>query len=98
MNRPYKNKLIKPWKIVSALIRGLISFLRVWPLLLVVVFILSPITPHLRWSYQYHTWGGEHRVYFNCQYLSINGLSFPDFSPTCPLIVLADRKTGRRYF
>ncbi|MEM7220027.1 MAG: hypothetical protein AAF515_16795 [Pseudomonadota bacterium] len=98
MTQSYQPKRIHLWRLVSASLRGVAALVKTlakaWPLALIAVCFLSPISPHLRWSYTY-TDVGSYRVYRDCAYLGVTGEIFPDYSETCPLIALIDRRTHR---
>jgi len=83
----YQPKRIRPLRILAMLVHFVARLVKLWPLLLIVVAICSPITPMLRWDYRYHDIGGE-RVMSGCRYLGIRGFSRPGMSE-CPIITLA---------
>jgi len=53
-----------------------------WWVLLLIAFFISPIGPHLRWSYEYR----------QCTYLGSRGFISPNISSDCPLLVVIDSR------
>ena len=88
----YTHKKLSRWRMVSMIFRGLASVLKVWPLLLLVACIVSPVTPHLRWSYRYQDYGPE-RIYFTCSYVGVKGTVNYMHGDTCPFIAFIDLRT-----
>lgn len=97
MSSLYKPRRVRKWRLLSSFVRLLASLLKVWPLLLIGAFIISPISPHLRWTYQYRD-SGQTRIYINCNYLGMDGVVFPKGFTECPIILFIDRRTGRPSF
>lgn len=75
----------------SLIARSLGLILSYWKAVLFLAFILSPIGPHLRWSYEYREIYGQ-RVYLRCHYLGSRGLITPDLAPDCPLFAILDAR------
>lgn len=69
--------------------------IRKWPLALIVVYFLSPVGPHLLWSYEYRSVYGE-RTYIRCAYLGSRGFFEPRYVDGCPVIAWLDSRRGRR--
>lgn len=78
----------------GALLRLLGAALRHWKLVLVALFFLSPIGPHLRMQYTYQDGGGQ-RVYLACTYLGSRGFIAPNLAPDCPVIAILDARDWR---
>lgn len=79
----------------SLLARGLSLLLGHWKLVLVAAFFLSPIGPHLRWSYVYRDGGGP-RADVRCTYLGSRGFVTPSLAPDCPVIAILDSRQWRQ--
>ncbi len=67
--------------------RFLSAAVEAWPLWLIAAFLISPIGPHLRWSYV-----GKDPVYYQCTYLGSRGFVDPGLTPDCPIIVILDAR------
>ena len=87
--------------LLGRLLHGFSNLMGRWPILLIAVFLISPIGPHLRVSYEYY--GDHNHPYFlSCTYLGSRGFITPDLPPDCPVIVpLLDarpwkQKAGKR--
>ncbi|MEN8129338.1 MAG: hypothetical protein ABFS45_03915 [Pseudomonadota bacterium] len=87
----YTHKRLRPWRIVAMALRGLVSLLSIWPLLLIAAFFLSPVGPHLRWQYSYQL-HGVHRHYIACEYIGSRGFVYDMRNGDCPLITIIDRR------
>ncbi len=77
--------------ILSKLFHALSAVLGRWKLLLLVTVILSPIGPHLRWSYSYRG-THEHRTYLRCTYLGSQGFVTLPMGADCPFITILDAR------
>lgn len=89
--KPYAPKKLRPLRLLSELLRGLASLLDLWPLLLLVALLLSPVSPHLRWTYTYEQHGNQ-RYYHACTYLGVRGLvPFPVVYGDCPVILMINQ-------
>ena len=86
MNKTNYRKL-KPLNITAMLLRSLVMLIRQWPLLLFVLIVVSPISPHIRWQYNYYRQGSG---MFNCHYMGTRGLVRYARSGDCPLIIWID--------
>lgn len=78
---------------ISRLLSGLVKR---WPFILIGGLMISPVGPHIRWTYEYiQTPAGRH--YVSCTYFGSRGLiAPPNLPPECPGIVILDaRKWGR---
>lgn len=62
-----------------------------WKLLLIAVFFVSPVGPHLRWEYTYRDAYG-HRSYVSCTYLGSSGFITPGYLDDCPVIAWLDAR------
>jgi len=89
-NAPYRHRTGRPLRLVAKLFRLLAKLLRQWPLLLLVAWAVSPITPHMRWRYTYQDYG-QSRVYYHCQYIGVEGFIDYREGANCPFITLIDR-------
>jgi hypothetical protein len=87
--------LLFPLKMIAALLRLLGRLQRIWPLLALTAFILSPIGPHLLWTYEYRNIYGN-RIITNCQYLGSHGVIAPAMKDdSCPVIAWLDAREWR---
>jgi hypothetical protein len=82
-------KMAKGARMVSALVD-------LWVLALIAAFVVSPIGPHLRWSYQYHQYGSGARSFVSCNYIGSRGMITQNLAPRCPLIVFLDSRLWRK--
>ncbi len=89
----YTHRKITVWRIAAMALRGVVRLLSAWPLLLLVVFFISPVGPHLRWTYSYQDFGINTRVYYRCQYLGSRGFLYYMHGDTCPFITIIDRRS-----
>lgn len=80
-------KLAAFFEVLSNVFRLLGSLIRLWPLAVIALFLLMPVTPHIRWTYQYIPHGTQ-RHFIRCTYLGIDGLVTPDFPPHCPFFAV----------
>lgn len=82
------NKKVFLLHLCAFLLRGA-SFLtgRGMILLLIVIVLLSPLSPALLWEYEYNQIGSE-RAYTRCTYLGFRGLVTPDMRGDCPSIMM----------
>lgn len=87
----YKPKSIRWAKVFASFIRGLAGILSRWPLLLLAVFLLSPIGPHLRWQYTYEQ-RGSYRYMLDCKYIGSRGFVEYRAGGECPVFAIIDRK------
>jgi hypothetical protein len=86
MNKTNYRKL-KPLNLTAMLLRLLVVLIKQWPLILVVLVIVSPISPHIRWQYNYYHDDGYK---FNCHYMGTKGLVRYARTGDCPLIIWID--------
>lgn len=86
----YKHSKISPWRVAGIIIRGIISLLRLWPLILIAAAFVSPVTPHMRWSYTYRNFGST-MVFYSCTYVGVTGFIDYMHGDDCPFITLLDR-------
>ena len=86
----YEHKKITLWRITAKLLRSIVNLFSLWPLLLVVAIIFSPISPHLRWEYTYRG-EGAFRVYYSCRYVGADGFVNYMRGEECPFITLIQR-------
>ena len=90
--KPYTPTKIRPLRLVAMLLRGLVSLLSLWPLLLFGAFFLSPLSPHMRWQYTYEQRGDE-RHYIACEYLGARGfVRHVGHYGQCPFFTMIDRR------
>ncbi len=87
----YKPKRIRWGRVFASIIRSVAGILTRWPLLMVAIFIISPIGPHLRIQYTYEQ-RGTHRHMLSCEYLGSRG--FVNFVARggCPVFTIIDRR------
>ena len=79
-----------------ALLTRLMGFvLDRWLLVLIAVFFISPVGPHLRWTYTYTETYGQ-RSYLQCSYFGSRGIVLPTMAGDCPLLIILDARKGRR--
>lgn len=90
--KPYKATYIRRWHLVAMALRGLEKLTRYLPLLLVAVFLLLPVGPHLRVEYSYKARGSS-KYMTECKYLGSRGYinHIPDRS-RCPVVIIIDRR------
>lgn len=86
----YKPKTFFLWRMIAGLLRGIVKLFSAWPLLLIALFFISPIGPHLRWTYTYQDYYGN-RTYYACQYLGSRGFINYMHGDDCPFVVMIDR-------
>lgn len=86
MNKTNYRKL-KPLNLTAMLLRLMVVLIRQWPLILIVLAIVSPISPHIRWQYNYHR---NDSYKFNCHYMGTRGLVRYARTGDCPLIIWID--------
>ena len=92
---PYSPTKIRPLRLLAVTLRALASVVRLWPLALIGLFVLSPVGPHMRWQYTYHEYG-LHRVYTACEYLGSSGfVEYMDREGNCPFFTVIDRRVIR---
>ena len=65
-----------------------------WPLVLIILFFVSPVGPHMRWEYTYRDTYG-HRSYISCSYLGSRGLLPHRFTENCPFFAWIDARGAR---
>ena len=80
--------------IAAIALRVLSAAIGYWKAALILLFFLSPIGPHLRWTHAY-TGSPEHPRYVRCDYIGARGLITPPFAPDCPLFVWLDAREWR---
>lgn len=90
--KPYRPQKIRSWNIGALILRGIGGLLGMWPLLLIAIFFLSPMGPHLRWSYEYRDLGASSRIYYACTYLGSRGFVRYMEGDDCPFIAMIDRR------
>ena len=71
----------------SLILKAMSFLLNHAALLLLLAFVLSPISPHLLWEYEYREIGRE-RVTTRCTYLGSRGFVTPDMRGVCPSIMI----------
>ena len=80
---------------VTAIAARIISaLLDRWPLVLIVLFFISPVGPHLRWEYTYRG-VGDYRSYVSCTYLGSRGFVTPSYMDDCPVFAWLDSRGSR---
>lgn len=87
----YKPKRIRWFRVIAFLFRSLAGILHRWPIVLAVVVILSPITPHFRYEYMYKK-HGNYRYKVHCTYLGVRGFISVYASGECPVIKIMDTR------
>ena len=90
----YKPKRLHPLRLIAMALRSLAGLLSIWPLLLVAAFFISPVGPHLLWTYSYEQ-RGTYRHMFACQYIGARGFVYTDHLGDCPYITIIDRRAVR---
>ena len=75
----------------AGLARLLSWLLSHWMLLAIAAFFISPIGPHMRWTYSY-TGAYDHPTYLHCTYLGSRGVITPNLAPACPFITILDAR------
>lgn len=80
----YTQKRIRPLRLVAMGVRFIARLIKLWPLVLIIVVLTSPITPHIRWDYRYID-TGDTRLITHCRYLGVKGYVHPGISE-CHLI------------
>lgn len=91
---PYRPRQLRPWRVSALALRALAALLSLWPLLLVAAVLLSPVGPHLRWSYVYQERGSQ-RHYLDCLYVGSRGWVRYREGHACPLVTIIDRRVAR---
>ncbi|MCG8380710.1 MAG: hypothetical protein MJA28_00620 [Gammaproteobacteria bacterium] len=87
----YKPKRIRWGKIVAGFFRSLAGILERWPLLLIAVFILSPVGPHMLLNYTYEQ-RGSYKYMLSCQYLGSRGFVHYVAMGECPYFKIIDSR------
>jgi len=77
----------------AMIIRNLGSMITQWPMLLALLFFISPMGTHIRWEYQ-HRGSYDRPVYISCTYLGSRGFIRVPPHSDCPFIAWLD---ARRY-
>ena len=90
----YKPKHFHPLRLVAMALRSLAGLLSVWPILLLALFFISPVGPHVLWSYTYEQ-RGSHRQMLTCDYLGSRGVVRSDYFGDCPFFTIIDRRAIR---
>ena len=88
----YKPRKVRPLRIVAMALRSLTKLLSAWPIMLIAAFVISPVGPHLRWSYTYRDVGADYRIYITCEYLGSRGKVHYIRGDHCPFITVIDRR------
>jgi hypothetical protein len=88
----YKHSKIPPWRIAGIIIRGIASSFRLWPMVLIAAAFISPVTPHIRWSYTYQYYGST-MVFLGCTYVGVTGFIDHMNGNDCPFFMLLDRNS-----
>lgn len=88
----YTHKKFSVLRCIGGILRGFVALLSAWPLILILAFFISPVGPHLRWSYTYHDAGLNNRIYHACVYLGSRGYVDYKRGYTCPLVTMIDRR------
>ena len=65
-----------------------------WPLVLIVLFFISPVGPHLRWEYTYRG-PYDHGNFVSCTYLGSRGFVTPLYMDNCPILAWLDSRGSR---
>lgn len=78
--------------------RSLATLLRRWPLVLIALFLISPVGPHLRLSYSYYEGRAHPNLFFDCTYLGSRGVITPAFGTLdgCPILAWIDAREATR--
>ena len=67
-----------------------------WALIALIAMAVSPIGPHIRWSYQSSQYGSNNpNSYSRCVYMGSRGFVMPDMASRCPLLVFIDSRPWR---
>ena len=86
----------RPFPVFSlkgGLFKLLSALLQRWPIMLLTAFFISPVGPHLRWSYTYN--GAYDRItYLSCTYLGSRGFVTPYEIDDCPAVIWFDAREG----
>lgn len=91
MNRPYHHKKFRASRILAGLFRGLAKLIMRWPLILLVVVVVSPIGPHLRIEYRYH--GDQYsKQIIDCMLLGTRGYIYRIGHEHCSLVSIVDTR------
>lgn len=89
----YRPKKLRPWTITVMILRGFTHLLELWPVFLILVFLLSPVGPHLRIQYRYIERGSE-KLMFDCDYFGSRGLIKYTVGTRCPVITIIDTRSS----
>ena len=65
-----------------------------WPLVLIILFFVSPVGPHLRFEYTYRG-SYDHRNFVSCTYLGSRGFVTPSYMADCPVLAWLDSRGSR---
>jgi len=84
--KPYQQERLRPLRILAMGLRFIARLLQLWPLLLGVTLLISPITPHLRWNYHPET-----QASVQCDYLGVHGYRVRNKN-SCPFIAFISHK------
>ena len=87
--RVYKPQKIRPWQSTAFVLRALAGLVGIWPVLLLALAVLSPVSPHLRMTYHYVGSASRPRI-TDCEYLGFRGWLHVDGD--CPLVAIIDRR------
>lgn len=82
---------IHPLRWCAAMLRIVARLLTIWPLLLIAVCVISPISPHVLYQYSYIQ-QGSHKLKLSCRYIGARGFVFYKKQGKCPVITLIDRR------
>lgn len=82
----------------AGLARLLAGLLHRWPLVLIALFFISPVGPHLRLSYSYYEGSAHPSQLFDCTYLGSRGVIAPARGDLdgCPIIAWIDAREAAR--
>lgn len=76
---------LHPLRWLAMVLRLFAHLLKAWPLLLILLMLLSPITPHLLWEYDYRQ-VGTHKYKTQCRYIGVHGLKSQPAYGDCAFI------------
>jgi hypothetical protein len=87
----YKHKSFNPLRLVSMCLRTLARLIQRWPLVLLAACIISPISPHVLWEYQYQIHGIK-RYKTACTYVGFRGYVHLPAYGDCSFIDIIDTR------
>ncbi len=79
---------------LSRIFRRIGRFFKHKPMaLLLIAFFVSPIGPHLRFEYEYRSFGSNgYRIHTRCTYLGSRGFVDVPLMPECPWFAFVDSR------